>query len=200
MNTIGKACSLLLLFIVAGTTALFGQAYDSEANGSGKVCVAAVTNMSTGNAVVERMTERLSTNLKQSHIDAVTMESSTTTQRKLQPTGENREEAKTKECDYVLLTQVVNRKAGSLEQPTPTVGISVGRPGPGLDASDPMHPSPFPVHRDDLLIGFALFRIDRPKSVVDTQIAVTPSGQGPESLTPAMDRESSRVVAELKKK
>src|SRR5512147_1863286 len=197
MGTRGKVPVLLFLFLVAVTPAIsWSQTFHSEAKG--KVCVAMVANISTGNAVVERLTARLSNNLRDGEIDAVTMESSTTTAQKLQPTGENREEAKTKECGYILLTQIVNRKVGSPEPPS--VGISIGRTGPGLDASDPARSSPLPVHRDDLQIWFALFRTGPPKSVLHSQITAKPSGQGPESLTPAVDRESSLVAAELKRK
>jgi hypothetical protein len=57
------------------------------------------------------MTERLSKGLKDNKISALTMDSSTTADRKLHPTAENGAEAKSKECDYILLTQIVDPKA-----------------------------------------------------------------------------------------
>ena len=73
-----------------------------------KVCVATVANASTTSAFVERMTVRLANSLGENKVDAVKMDSRTTTQRKLQPTRENGEESRKKECDYILLTQIVD--------------------------------------------------------------------------------------------
>ena len=78
--------------------------------------------------------------------------------------------------------------------------ISIGGKVPSVDASDPLGGSSGPVYRDNLQISFALFPMDRLKPVVDTVIMAQPSGNASDNLLPAMDRESSRVGHELKKK
>ncbi len=174
------------------------QVVVAQAKPEGKVCVAVVANMSTAIAVVDRMTTGLAKDLRESDLNAEAMKSRTAMKNLLRPTRENSEEATRKECDYVLLTQIVNRRAGIIGTPSPR--ISIGRTGPGLDASDPAHPSTVPRDNDDLQINFALFRTGGVQPLLDTSIMTQPSGRGPDNLMPAMDREASRVAAELKKR
>src|SRR6266567_2320806 len=61
----------------------------SQPKSDGKVCVAIVSNASTTSAFVERMTARLTKSLKENKINALMMDSRTTTGRQLQPTIEN---------------------------------------------------------------------------------------------------------------
>jgi hypothetical protein len=126
------------------------------------------------------------------------MDSTTTTDHNLHPTGENGEEAKSRGCDYILLTQIVDPKTHPLDPQGPQ--ISIGGKVPSTDASDPLGGSSGPVHRDNLQIGFALFPIERLKPIVDTVIMAQPSGSVSDNLLPAMDRESNRISHELKKK
>jgi hypothetical protein len=154
--------------------------------------------MSASSALVDRMTERLSKSLRDSKISTVTMDSSTTTDHKLHPTAENGREAKSNECDYILLTQIVDPKAHPDEPQLPP--ISIGGKVPSIDASDPLGGSSGPVYRDNLQVSFALFRNDRFKPVVDTVILAQPSGNVSDNLLSAMDRESNRIGHELKKK
>jgi len=111
---------------------------------------------------------------------------------------ENGEEAKSQECDYILLTQIVDPKTHPLDPQSPQ--ISIGGRVPSVDASDPLGGSSGPVYRDNLQISFALFPTDRIKPVLDTVIMAQPSGNATDNLVPAMDRESNRVGYELKKK
>jgi hypothetical protein len=128
----------------------------------------------------------------------VTMDSVTTSDHNLHPTRENGEEAKKNECDYILLTQIVDPKTRPFEPQSPQ--ISIGGKVPSVDASDPLGGSSGPVHRDNLQISFALFPIDRLKPIVDTAILAQPSGNASDNLLTAMDRVSNRVGHELKKK
>ena len=162
------------------------------------MCVATVSNMSARPALLDRMTERLTKSLRDNKISAVTMDSTTPSERKLHPTRENGEEAKSKECDYILLTQIVDPKAHPYEPQMPQ--ISIGGKVPSLDASDPLGGSSGPVYRDNLQISFTLFRTDRFKPIVDTVILAQPSGNASDNLLSAMDRESNRIGHELKKK
>jgi hypothetical protein len=187
---------LLLVFAIAPLAAL-PQDLPSHPKPGGKVCVATVSNMSPGPALVDRLTERVSKDLRDDKINAVTMDSSTTTDHKLHPTGENGEEAKSKDCDYILLTQIVDPKTRPFD---PSPQISIGGKVPSVDASDPLGGSSGPVYRDNLQISFALFPMDRLEPVVDTVIMAQPSGHASDNLLPAMDRESSRVGHELKRK
>jgi len=162
------------------------------------VCVASVSNLSTRPAMLDRLAERLSSDLREDKINALTMESTTTTDHKLHPTRENGEEAKSNDCDYILLTQIVDPKASSLQPQS--AQISIGGKVPSIDASDPLGGSSGPVHRDNVQISFALFPIERLKPVLDTVMLAQPSGSASDNLLPAMDRESNRVSRELKKK
>jgi hypothetical protein len=189
---------MFLLVLAPAHLAAWPQDIPSQPKASGKVCVATVSNMSKSSALVDRMTERLSKSLGENKISAVTMDSNTTKERKLHPTTENGEEAKSNDCDYILLTQVFDPKAHPYEPQMPQV--SVGGKIPSIDASDPLGGSSGPVYRDNLEISFALFRVGQFKPVVDTAILAQPSGNPVDNLLSAMDRESNRIGHELKKK
>jgi hypothetical protein len=161
------------------------------------VCVAVVANTSAKSLFVERMTERLTKGLKDSKLKALMMDSATTTLHKLEPTAENGDESRQKDCDYILLTQIVDPQARPLDPQMPT--ISIGGRVPSTDASDPMGGSSGPVYRDNLKISFALFRRGQWKPVLDTYIQERPSGNVSDSLLPAMDREANRVSHEIDK-
>lgn len=191
------ASSLLVVLALSSLTA-WPQNHPSQLKAGGKVCVAMVSNMSASAALVDRMTERLSKSLKDNKISALTMDSSTTADHKLHPNAENGDEAKSKECDYILLTQIVDPKAHPEEPHIPS--ISIGGKVPSVDASDPLGGSSGPVYRDNLQISFALFHADRFELVLDTVILAQPSGNASDNLLSAMDKESNRVGHELKKK
>ncbi len=194
----GSRGLLVLFTLVLASVAAQPQDLPVQPKPGVKVCVATVSNVSTRSALVDRLTERLSKDLRDDKIKTVTMDSSTTTDGKLHPTRENGEEAKSKDCDYMLLTQIVDPKTRPFDPQSPQ--ISIGGRVPGVDASDPMGGSSGPVHRDNLQISFALFPMDRLKPVVDTVILAQPSGNVSDNLLTAMDRESSRVASELKKR
>lgn len=161
------------------------------------VCVATIGNASTSSVFVERLTERLTKSLKQNKINAVTMESPTTEKHPLQLTSDNGEEAKQKECDYVLLSQIRDPRQHPLEPQPPE--ISTGGRVPSVDASDPLGGSSGPVYRENLRVDFALFQVGRFKQVLDTYVLERPSANAADSLLPAMDHEANRVGHELKK-
>jgi hypothetical protein len=191
-------CRLFLLVMAMMPTAAWPQDLPSQPKSDGKVCVAILSNLSARAALVDRLAERLSKDLRDDKIRAMTMESITTTDHKLHSTRENGEEAKSNDCDYILLTQIVDPKTRPFDPPSPQ--ISLGGKVPSIDASDPLGGSSGPVYRENLQISFALFPIDRLKPVVDTVILAQPSGNASDNLLPAMDRESNRVVHELRKK
>ena len=188
-----------VLFLLMAMTPAVARPQDipSQPKPGSKVCVATVSNMSAHPALVDRLTERLSQDLRDDKINAVAMDSSTTTDHKLHPTRENGEEAKASECDYVLLTQIVDPKTHPLDPQSPQ--ISIGGKVPSTDASDPLGGSSGPVYRDNLQVSFALFPMDRLKPLVETVILARPSGNASDNLLPAMDRESNRISHELKK-
>ena len=68
----------LLVFAFAPLAAL-PQDIPSHPKPVGKVCVATVSNLSARGALVDRLTERVSKDLRDDKINAVTMDSSTTT-------------------------------------------------------------------------------------------------------------------------
>jgi hypothetical protein len=126
------------------------------------------------------------------------MDSRTTTQRKLRPTRENGEESRKKECDYILLIQIVDLRAHPLEPRLPEV--SIGGRVPSVDASDPLGGSSGPVYRENLQISFALFLNGRSKPALDTLIYDRPSANVSDTLELAMDRVANRVSDEVRKK
>jgi len=125
------------------------------------------------------------------------MDSATTDKHPLEMSTDNGEEAKQKECDYVLLSQIRNPRQHPLEPQMPE--ISIGGRVPSVDASDPMGGSSGPVYRENLNVAFALFRIGRFNPVLDTYVLERFSANVSDTLLPAMDHEASRVGHELKK-
>jgi hypothetical protein len=189
---------LSLLTLAVTPIAAWSQDLPSQPKPEGTVCVASVSNLSTRPSMLDRLAERLSSDLREDKIEVLTMESATTTDHKLHPTTENGEEAKSSNCDYILLTQILDPKTVS---PVPqSTQISIGGKVPSIDASDPLGGSSGPVHRDNVQISFALFPVERLKPVLDTVMLAQPSGSASDNLLPAMDREASRVSRELKKK
>jgi hypothetical protein len=190
--------AVLCSLVVPGVArAMIAQDLPPRPKSAGKVCVAVVDNASTTSAFVERLTERLTKSLKQNKIDAVTMDSSTTEKHPLGLSNDNSEEAKQKDCDYVLLSQIRDPRQHPLEPKLPE--ISIGGRVPSVDASDPMGGSSGPVYRENLEVAFALFRIERPKPVLDTVVLERSAANVSDTLLPAMDREANRVGHELKK-
>ncbi len=163
-----------------------------------RVCVATVANASTVPAMVDRLSERLTQALGKGKLDALSMSSSTTLDRELRPTVENGEEASSKECDYILLTQIYSKRPLTAQGTEP--GISTRGSVPSIDASDPMGGSSGPVYREELEVKFAVFRPGNPEAMLDTDIWERSSANVSDSFLQAMDREASRVSHELKKK
>ncbi len=159
-----------------------------------RVCIATVANASTTSVFVERLTDRLTANLKQDKVNAVAIKSRATNKYPLQMSNQIREESKKNECDYVLLTQIRDQRQHPFEPQAPQ--ISIGGRVPSVDASDSA--SHGPVYRENLQVAFALFRIDRFNPVLDTYVLERPSASVSDTLLPAMDREANRVRDELR--
>jgi hypothetical protein len=185
-------CSLLAL-----APLMSAQGLPPQPKVGAKVCVATVSNASTKPALVERLTERLTTSLRQNKIDAFSLHSATTSKYPLHLSTENWKEAKREECDYLLLSQIRNPREHPLDPQPPE--ISIGGPVPSVDASDPMGGSSGPVYRHNLQLAFALFRVGRFDPVLDTYLLERPSASVSESFLFAMDHEANRVSHELKK-
>ena len=179
-------------FLAVASTIVAQDEIPSQPKSGAKVCVAIVGNASTTSAFVERLTDRLTRSLKQDKINAVTMDSRTTDKHPLQLSTDNGKEAKQKECDYVLLSQIRDPRQHPLEPQLPE--ISIGGRVPRVDASDPSA-----VYRENLQVAFALFRIGRFKPVLDTVVLERPSTNVSDTFLPAMDHEANRVSHELKK-
>src|SRR5258708_33763408 len=186
--------SALILFL-ALPSLLWAQ---SSTESRVKVCVAMVNNRAARSLYVERLTERLAHDLNDSKLSGIVMDSTTTSDRDLHPTLQNSEELKSRECDYLVLTQVTDPKSHPAEMGIPP--ISIGGKAPSVDASDPMGGQSGPQHRDNLEVNFAVFRPGSPKSVMNARVLDQPSGNVSDSMMPAMDREANRIAPELKKK
>src|SRR6266496_2939227 len=126
------------------------------------------------------------------------MDSATTNDRELHPTIENSGELKKRECDYLVLTHITDPRASPAQTRIPE--ISIGGKVPSVDAGDPLGGSSGPVHRDNLEVGFALFRTGHLKPVLDSTLLAQPTANVSDSLLPAMDRVANRINHELKKK
>jgi len=190
-------CLLASLLVLISPALVFAQSV-SHASSSHKVCVATVSNASTVSAYLKRLTEHLVEGIKRSKLQAIAMDSSTTMQRDLTPTRQNVDEAEDKECDYTLLTQIVDRRIhpGIPQTTQPREGATV----PSYDASDPMSGQSGPVYREELEITLALFRSFQADPIVDTNIFERASASVSDSFLAGMDRIASRVSSELKKK
>jgi hypothetical protein len=186
-----------LLFAPLANSA-WPQNLSSQPQPAAKVCVAIVANRTTKLLFPERMTARLTQDLVKNKLAAVTMGSATTNDRELHPTMKNSEELKSRECDYLLLTHITEpmTNLGELRSPN----ISIGGRTPSMDASDPMGGSSGPVYRDNLEVGFALFRPGHLNADLDTTLLAQPSANMSDSLMPAMDRVANRISRELKEK
>lgn len=86
---------------------------------------------------------------------------------KLRPTRENVDDADEKQCDFTLLTQIVEARAHpAMPETVPRVGAGV----PSIDASDPLGGRSGPVYREHMQIAFALFRPRHHEPAVDTHV------------------------------
>lgn len=187
---------LLRIFTVAAVVlALLPTvaAKDKSSLPQGKVCVAVVADASTTSASPEQMTERLVKSLKQVKVDAVGMDSRTTTAYPLRFSKDNGEESQQKECDYILLTQLRDPREHPWEPHLPE--ISIGGPVPSTDASDQTAEA-----GPNLQVAFALFRSGRFEPVVDTYVLDRTGTTVATRFWHAMDMEANRIRSELKKK
>jgi hypothetical protein len=161
-----------------------------------KICVAQVANASAVSAELGRLTDRLVGSLKRDKTEAVAMDSSTSQFRRLVPTRENADEADAKECDYTVLTRIVENRARPAAPPTQRQGANI----PSIDAADTMGGNSGPVYREEMEIDFALFRTSRADPLVDTSILERASAGVSDTFQSAMNRIANRVTHELKKK
>jgi hypothetical protein len=159
--------------------------------------VAVVDNASTISAYVERLTERLVKNLRRGKVEAVAMESSTTKERTLRPTRQNSDEADHRQCDYTLLTQIVEVRA---HPATPQTTKRDGATVPSIDAADPLGGSSGPVYREEMEIAFALFGPSKYDPLIDTYVLEPASANVVDTFQAGMDRIANRVSHDVKKK
>ena len=185
---------LLLVFGIAvalsGAFSLFAK--DNSTEQSKTVCVAVVANASTISAFVEQMTERLVKSLKEDKVDAVGMNSRTTTHYPLEFSKANGEESRQKQCDYILLSQIRDPRQHPFEPRLPE--ISIGGPVPSTDASNSS-----PIAKPNVQVAFALFQSGRFKPIVDTYVLDRPGPNPANTLWLAMDTEANRGRSGLKK-
>ena len=177
-------------FVLALVSAV--AAKDKNSLPQGKVCVAVVADASTTSASVQQMTERLVKSLKQDKVDAVGMDSRTTTAYPLRFSKDNGEESQQKGCDYILLTQLRDPREHPWEPHLPE--ISIGGPVPSTDAADEGPAGP------NLHVAFALFHSGRFEPVLDTYVLDRPGTNVATRFWHAMDMEANRIRSELKKK
>ena len=186
--------ALLLIFVCPSLSAAQSASPESK---NLKVCVAKVANTSTASAPLERLTERLAKSLKSAKLEVTSMDSSTTKDRKLRLTRLNVEEADNKQCDYTLLTQIVETRVHPAAPPT------IRRDGaivPSVDAADPLGGNSGPVYRENMEIAFALFRASHYDPVTDSSILERASANVSDTFLTGMDRIANRVSHDLKKK
>ena len=185
------------LRVLSVATILISGVAHGQSNEGPKVCVAVVANASAVSADLDRLTERLVNSLnKKERRDAVAMDSSTTMSRQLRPTRQNSDESDDKQCDYTLLTQVVESRA----HPGAPPGLHPSGPVvPDLDASATRPGSTsLPPSREEMEIHFALFRRGRVDPVVDTSILQAASSSVSDTFMAGMDRIASRAGHEIK--
>lgn len=184
------------LFLTVLSPALLGQSTPSKPPAP-KICVAGVANASTVPADLGRLADRLAAGLKRNKFEAVTMDSGTSMNHRLQPTRDNSDEADAKQCDYTVLTRIVENRAHPAAPPTARAG---GPIVPSIDAADTMGGMSGPVYRERMEIDFALFRSSRADALVDTSIFETASAGVSGTFQSAMDRIADRVTHEIRKK
>jgi len=189
MRLLRVSASIAAVVLSVGSSVF---AKDNSTDELKRVCVAVVANASTTSALVEQMTERLVKSLKQDKVDAVGMNSRTTTHYPLEFSKANGEESRQKQCDYILLSQVRDPRQHPFEPRLPE--ISIGGPVPSTDASNSS-----PIAQPNLQVAFALFHSGRFKPIVETYVLDRPGPNAANTLWLAMDREANRVRSELKK-
>ena len=189
--------SVLSALVILVCSCLLPAQSRSRESDPPKVCVAMVYNASTVSAYLERLTERLVKNLRRGKVEATAMDSSTTKERTLKPTRPNIDEADTKQCNYTLLTQIVEVRAhpGALE-----TTVHDGAIVPSIDAADPLSGSSGPVYREEIQIAFALFRASMYAPVLDAFILETASANVSDTFLQGMDRIANRVSHDVKKR
>jgi hypothetical protein len=187
--------SSVMLLLTLAVPAVRAQDELPPQGKKGKVCVAVVANSTTNSMFVEHMTDRLTESLKQNETEAVTMESPSPMNGKLEPTSQNGEESKEKECLYILLTRVVDPGQHPLEIQGPK--ISFGQRPNTADAADP---SSTPMSQDSLRIDFALFRNGRFKPVTDAAVLGHRSNSAADDYNVEMGHEANRVTHDINKK
>jgi hypothetical protein len=191
-----KLSFLPAILILLCPALLPGQSRSRESK-TPRVCVAIVDNASAVSVYVERLTERLVKNLQRGGVEAVAMESSTTKERNLRRTRQNTDETEDKQCNYTLLTQIVEIRAHpAAPQTTKRDGATV----PSLDAADPLSGSSGPVYREDLEVAFALFRASKYDPILDTFVLEPASANVSDTFMAGMDRVANRVSYDVKKK
>jgi DNA-binding transcriptional regulator YbjK len=111
MRLLAGFAVLIARFLSPPPASAWQQALPPQPGKGQAICVAVVANAGAKSAFVERMTERLTKSLKDNKLKALMMDSATTPQRKLEPTAENGEESRQKDCDSILLTQILDPQA-----------------------------------------------------------------------------------------
>ena len=185
--------------VYLATVCLVPSHATSQQAAGAKVCVAVINNHTTDLLSPDRMTARLVKAVTDKKVSAVAMDSATGDSKNLNPTLENSEEMKSKDCGYIVLTMVTGSSQHAV--PSTDAGISIGHARvPSTDASDPLGGQSGPVYRNELEINFAVFRAGNPYPILDTQILDRARANASDSLMDAMDREGNRVRHGLKKK
>jgi hypothetical protein len=187
--------SSILLLLVLVAPAVRAQDELPPQGKKGKVCVAVVANSTTNSMFVEHMTDRLTENLKQNETEAVKMESPSPMNGKLEPSAQNSQESKEKDCLYILLTRVVDPGQHPLEIQGPR--ISLGQRPNTVDTADP---SNSPLNPDSLRIDFALFRNGRFKPVTDAAVLGHRSNSAADAYEVEMGHEANRITHDINKK
>jgi hypothetical protein len=196
MRSVYWVCTLV---VCCGLTSIvWPQDKSSAPESRSKVCVAVVNNQTSNSLMEDRMTERLARGLSDSKLIGMVMDSLTTKDRQLHSTIENAEEVKSRECDYLVLTQVSDPRAHPTEMSIPS--ISIGGKAPSTDVSDPMGGQSRAPARDTLDVNFAVFRTGSPKALLNTRISDQVSANVSDSLMQAVDREANRIGHDLRKK
>ena len=194
-NSLGilSGSALLFLLPVLPATA-FAQHLPAPSKPEAKVCVAQVANLSAESVREPWLTTQLSSNLKRFKLDVLTLESRTPARRRIELDLDTAAEVRDKNCDYVLLTQIVDLRRGILGSTQPN--ISLGKRIPGTDASE----GPGLGRQNDVQLRYALFRIGRPEPVFEDAISEQSSTSTNYNVEADVDREAARIRHELTKK
>jgi hypothetical protein len=150
----------------------------SMSSGRVRIGVVEINNKANATVSIEELRERLVGQLSSAGLDAVALNASSL--------SEAQTEAKVKQCDYILLTDLTSLKAASTGK---KIGGLLGR-ATGVDTGS--------TGKSEARLDFKLFPAGSSSAKLDTS-AVGKEDGNDASVAAALDRETKAVVAAARK-